>query len=85
MKLIHLTWSVLISISACAQNTENLLKNHFNPVFSEELKVIKIYKTKLGIQMHYMRYADRDKISSGNEQTNEPYKFEISLYLKWKN
>lgn len=45
----------------------------------------KIYKTKLGIQMYYMRYADRDKIGSGNEQTNEPYKSEISLYLKWKN
>ena len=45
----------------------------------------KIHKTKLGIQIHYMRYADRDKIGSGNEQTSEPYKFEISLYLKWKN
>ena len=45
----------------------------------------KIYKTKLGIQMYYMLYADRDEIGSGNEQTNEPYKFEISLYLKWKN
>jgi len=45
----------------------------------------KIYKTTLGIQMNYMRYADRDKIGSGNEQTKEPYKSEISLYLKWKN
>ena len=45
----------------------------------------KIYKTTLGIQMNYMHYADRDKIGSGNEQTNEPYKSEISLYLKWKN
>jgi len=43
MKLIHLTWSVLINIYACGQNTENLLKNHFNPVFSEELKAIKFY------------------------------------------
>jgi len=39
----------------------------------------------LGIQMNYTRYADRDEIGSGNEQTNEPYKSEISLYLKWKN
>jgi len=45
----------------------------------------KIYKTTLGIQMNYMHYADRDKIGSGNEQTNEPYKSEVSLYLKWKN
>ena len=43
MKLILLTWSVLISIYACAQNKENLLKNYFNPVFSEELKTIKFY------------------------------------------
>ena len=40
MKLIHLTWYVLISIYACVHNTENLLKNHFNPVFSEELEAI---------------------------------------------
>lgn len=45
----------------------------------------KIHKTTLGIQMNYMRYADRDEIGSGNEQTKEPYKSEISLYLKWKN
>tara|TARA_A100001015_G_scaffold15058_1_gene17634 strand:- start:1181 stop:3001 length:1821 start_codon:yes stop_codon:yes gene_type:complete len=45
----------------------------------------KIYKTILGIQMNHMRYADRDEIGSGNEQTNKPYKSEISLYLKWKN
>ena len=45
----------------------------------------KIYKTTLGIQMNFMCYADRDKIGAGNEQINEPYKFEISLYLKWNN
>lgn len=45
----------------------------------------KIYKTTLGIQMNFMSYTDRDKIGSGNEQINEPYKFEISLYLKWNN
>lgn len=43
MKLIHLAYSVLISICACAQNTENLLKNHFNPVFIKELNTIKLY------------------------------------------
>lgn len=41
-------------------------------------------KTKLGIQMNYLRYSDREGIGTGNERSNRPYKLELSLYLKWK-
>tara|TARA_B100001057_G_C22817388_1_gene938006 strand:- start:1299 stop:2045 length:747 start_codon:yes stop_codon:yes gene_type:complete len=45
MKIEHLACWLLTSGIACAQNTENPLKNHFNPAFIQELDATLFYST----------------------------------------
>lgn len=75
--------------------TENLLKNHFNPVFSEELKAIKFYSQinilnpEFGIhnsKSHIFFKVQKRSYQLGYENMDTSYlKIQNTLYLAIKN
>jgi len=42
-------------------------------------------KLKLGLQVVFLNYIDREVINSGNDMINSPSKSEFTAYLKWQN